>query len=222
MKDCVFLLADGQMVAIFQSFLQQPRFHDRLGTASFSYTLLDAGCVPRATAPRNDPGVYHRAHELLRGPRATHRRAVVVLDLQWGHALTTEDIQSSIRANLCRCGWLEADVAVIVIEPELEAWVWQDHPLIDEVFYRNRSKAERAALPALRQWLREQGLWPAACAKPPDPKLAVTRARQAFGAGAPVAIYTSICSRVSPQRCQDAAFLALRSTLQGWFPRQEE
>ncbi|MEN8217565.1 MAG: hypothetical protein ABFS56_14585 [Pseudomonadota bacterium] len=62
-------------------------------------------------------------------------------------------------------GWEKDRFVVIVIDPELEAWMWQDNPHIAKAFGFNKSSS-------LRDWLCSQGLWPLDSPKPPDPKLA--------------------------------------------------
>lgn len=213
-RDCVFLVADGQMQAVLTTFLTRERAHDSLGCGPFRFhaehDLLVAG---------TDPKVYHQAHALLRSYIASHAHAVILLDMEWGHHFTHAQIVEHVTSNLQRCGWDRTRVEVIVIQPELEAWIWQDHPHVQQVFFRNLRDVEREHLPSsLRGWLQEQGLWPAGQAKPSDPKAAVLRAALEFRAGNPLVIYQQICRRISVHGCQEPGFRALRQALQRWFP----
>jgi len=65
-------------------------------------------------------------------------------------------------------GWREDRFAVIVINPELEAWIWQDNVHVEKAL-------GYTSPPSLRLWLRDEGLWPDGLEKPPDPKEAVLR-----------------------------------------------
>jgi len=102
----------------------------------------------------------------------------------------------------------------IVLDPELEAWVWSDSPQVD----RTLGWAERS--PNLRTWLEEQQLWPADIPKPHDPKHAMERALRAVRKRRSPALLRQLAERVSLRRCSDPAFIRLKTTLQRWFPAQ--
>lgn len=212
MRDCVFLVADSTMSAVFASFLERDRRCDTLGTGPFRFDAeLDL-----VTAQGNDPDVFHNAHKYLQGHLETHGHAVVALDFKFGHHFTPAGLVATIEANLRRTGWAQGRFVVVLIQPELEAWIWQDHPRLDDVFLERLPRAQRP--PSLRVWLREAELWPDGLAKPPDPKLAAKRAIAAFRCGAQKQVYTKICRTVPVRRCQDAAFGDLRNALRRWFP----
>jgi hypothetical protein len=77
-RDCIFLLADLGMVAAFKGFFSRPGFHQALGIAPFKINLQSDIICDNAD---NDPGVYVRAHELLRPYQTSHQNAVIVLDI---------------------------------------------------------------------------------------------------------------------------------------------
>jgi hypothetical protein len=79
-RDCIFLLADLGMVAAFKGFFSRQGFYYALGTALF---YIDPQRDIICDCAGNDPGVYTRAHELLRTYQSTHRYAVIVLDNAW-------------------------------------------------------------------------------------------------------------------------------------------
>ncbi|MDD5168308.1 MAG: hypothetical protein PHN75_05785, partial [Syntrophales bacterium] len=157
------------------------------------------------------PGIYARAHELLRPYLGSHERALVVLDCEWEGTPGKDAIVRHITENLVANGWREDYIKVIAIDPELENWLWQDNPHIAEVL-RYRSE------PSLRQLLEEKGLWLAGQAKPSRPKetadwvLRVTRQPRSS------AIYEELAGCISIKGCTDNAFHELRETLQAWFP----
>lgn len=212
------------MQAVLTTFLTRERSHESLGCGPLRFQpehdLLVAG---------TDPKVYHHAHALLRSYAGTHAYAVILLDMDWGHHFAHSEIVEHITSNLVRSGWSRGRIEVVVIQPELEAWIWQDHPHVEQVFFRNLREAERdrlreslgAAAPGatlLRGWLQAQKLWPAGHPKPSDPKAAVQRAAAEFRSGNALAIYQQICRRISVRGCQELGFLTLRSALQRWFP----
>ncbi len=209
MRDCIFLLADKNMEAVFTGFLTREQFHRSLGTGRFEFDPAQDLIVDEAG---NDPGVYTRAHELLRPYQRSHRYAVVVLDNAWDGSPGAVTIQETISSNLSKVGWDADTFAVIVIDPELEAWIWQDSPHVEKAL---RFSAEVG----LRQWLEGKGLWEANVAKPADPKLAVEQTLKATRTPRSSAIYKQITCAISVKGCVDPAFELLKSTLQGWFAR---
>ncbi len=162
----------------------------------------------------NDPGVYTRAHQLIRPYQRTHRYAVVVLDNAWEGSPGVEKICNNIMVNLIETGWNEEHCAVIVIDPELEVWILQDNRNVEEAF-RFRQDI------SLRKWLEQKGLWDASALKPVDPKKAVEDALKLSRTPRSSAIYKNITSKVSVKGCTDTAFDMLCSKMRQWFSIRE-
>jgi hypothetical protein len=164
---------------------------------------------------RRDPGCYHEAAEMLQPFQDEAARALVMFDHegsgQEGH--TAADVAEDVRRRLETSGW-DRRAEVLVVEPELEAWVWSDSPHVDE------GLGWRSKTPSLRTWLVERGLWEPGHVKPAHPKDAVVAALRAAGIPRSSAIYGELASRVSLTRCQDPSFSALLSILRRWFPRE--
>lgn len=207
MRDCVFLLADKNMEGAFAGFFMREGFYLSLGIQHFTFDRTRDTLV----ASGNDPDVYTRAHELLRSYRRTHRFAVIVLDNDWDGSPGVEMIQNNIQENMTGSGWRRDRFEVVVIDPELENWIWQDSPHVTSAFRFTQHSS-------LRQWLGEQGLWDAGAAKPADPKRAVDVTLRTARVPRSAAIYRQITSRISIQGCTDPAFHRLRDALQRWFP----
>ena len=151
-------------------------------------------------------------HEFLRTFCRTHAHALVVLDREGcgQEALPREQLESFIEEALARSGWSERARAV-VIDPELEAWVWSDSPCVDrELHWEQRQ-------PDLRAWLRDQGLLGRDAVKPARPKEALEAALRAVRMPRSSAIYEALAKKVSVQRCEDPAFGKLKAVIQGWF-----
>ena len=121
------------------------------------------------------------------------------------------DIQIAVEEDLRRTGWEDRSKA-IVIEPELETWVWSKSANVGRVLGWNEGTS------ALRKWLCEHGLWPDGEAKPPDPKLALKRAMKEENCSPKAATFKELAKMVSLKMCEDPAFQEVRETLQGWFP----
>lgn len=208
MRDCVFLLADGTMEAMLQGFFNRSGCHQSLETGVFNFD-------PREdiVSGTNDPRTYTQAHELLRSYQHTHRYAVIILDNDWEGSRGVETIRTDIRRNMRACGWDDDRFEVIVIDPELENWIWQESQHIVDAF------AYEGEL-TIRQWLREQEppMWLDGEAKPARPKEAVEKVLEMTGVPRSAAIYRQITERVSVRRCVDPAFLLLCESLRRWFP----
>lgn len=162
--------------------------------------------------PDRDPGCRLRAHEYLRSQASRYCYALVLLDRQ---GCGSGSGAPEIEAEICHCfagaGWGNR-AAAIVIDPELEVWVWSDSPHVDqELGWSGR-------LPGLKNWLTQQGHWPSDRAKPKDPKQAMEVALREARKPRSSAIYERLAATVSLQRCQDRSFLALKRLLAEWFP----
>jgi hypothetical protein len=142
---------------------------------------------------------------------------------QYGHALLVfdregcgqdedpaEDIESELEGALKKAGW-EDRAAVIVPDPELEVWVWGDSPHVErELGWSGRQ-------PTLREWLYEKGFLGAGQIKPARPKEAMEAALREVGKSRSSALFATLAERVSLKKCDDRAFLKLRTTLGNWF-----
>jgi hypothetical protein len=163
--------------------------------------------------PQRDAGCRSASEAFLEGFVRTHRHALVVFDHHgcgWeGHR--PDEVESDLESRLSRAGW-DGRCAVVVIAPELEAWVWSDSPNVDlELGWSGRH-------PTLREWLVSENLLAANAAKPADPKTAMERAmRQARKPISPH-VFARLAETVGLNRCEDRAFLKIKKVLQGWYP----
>lgn len=160
---------------------------------------------------QRDAGCRSRSADRLRGYAHDHAYALVMFDRDGsGDPSPRETIQTSVEAELSSNGWPHRSKA-IVIDPELEAWIWGSSPHVARLLGWQTNEV-------LRSWLRERGLWPESEAKPPDPKTAVHRALRIQNQHPSASLFGDVAHRVGLSRCQDPAFRELRSTRQEWFP----
>lgn len=197
MKDLVCLVADKNMEAAITALLQRP---EALGIRPIAFDPV--------VHPRRDPGVFREGVDILRGFQRAFRHGLLLLDAKWDGA--PMDLQQRLDRTL-KDASLELWARAIVIEPELEVWVWSDSPHVAEVLgWSGRS-------PDLRRWLEQNGLWDPGASKPRNPKQAMERALWEAGKPRSSALYRALARTVSVERCRDRAFLRLRDTLQTWF-----
>ena len=107
--------------------------------------------------------------------------------------------------------WKEAAKS-IVIEPELDVWVWGADNAVEAVI-------EWPAGKSVREWLRERGFTFEANEKPTRPKEALEAALRIPGLPRSSALYQAIAERISLRHCGDEGFIRLRNQLLGWFAK---
>ena len=158
-KDLFVLVADLDIVNAIEGLLGRPQSLG-IGTPDFD--------IERH--PRRDSGCRTGADNHLWPFRNMYRYALVVFDR---HGCGSDDpraeIQREVELLLEQGGWQGRSKA-IVIDPEIEAWVWNASPRTADVLGWDGD------YPRLRGWLEAQGCWPQGCPKPPEPKKAMKMA----------------------------------------------
>jgi len=116
-----------------------------------------------------DSGCYKNAVDVLRTPQRTHHHALLIFDRDGCGAKTEsrEEIESEVEDQLHRNGWAKDAVSVIVIEPELEAWVWATSPRVADVLGWQNERG------GLHPFLTSRNLWDENSPKPSNPKEAM-------------------------------------------------
>ena len=182
----------------------------RIAPVSFDVTRhvnRDNGCRSAPTAH-------------LRSYLSSHRYALVVFDRHGcGSPDSRREIQRNVEDDLTRNGWKDRSKA-IVIDPEIEAWVWSDSPAVARVL------GWGSDFRALREWLSSRGLWASNRRKPRNPKNAMREAMEEAGRGKKVrrspTKFHDLAMAVDFTACNDPAFVELMRTLRAWFPPEAE
>lgn len=120
-QDVVFLVADKDMENALQGLI--PR--RSLGIRTISYDIF--------IHPQRDPGCWNEAVSFLRSFVNQYDYAIVMFDHEGSGQDTraVDDLQNELEALLEKNGWNNR-ARVIILEPELEIWVWSDSPKVDE------------------------------------------------------------------------------------------
>ena len=163
--------------------------------------------------PQHDPACARRGVSFLSSFSAQYYHGLLIFDHEGSgrETVPSRDLQQEIDERFAGSTWGERARAVVV-DPELEAWVWSRSPNVDEVMgWSGRS-------PSLRRWLVREGWLHQDTLKPARPKAAFHSALRAAGVARSASLYQQIAETVSLQRCDDRSFGRLRSTLQEWFP----
>ena len=119
--------------------------------------------------PNRDGGCRASAADFLRPFRKRFSHALVVFDRHGcGSSEARGEIEQHVESELARNGWQDRGKA-IVIDPELEAWLWSNSPAVPMGLVWNGRYGE------LKSWLQRENVWGHSSAKPDDPKAALNR-----------------------------------------------
>jgi hypothetical protein len=207
MRDLIILVADAQMKAVFDAFFSRADWADQLGCRQIDLWPQEDIIFDALKARGYDGGVYARSQHVLNPFRATHRYAIAVLDQQFGGEQPAARTQRRLLRRLQR-SW-DNNRDVMVIDPELEVLLWQDHPTVDAALGCHQKTA--------RQTLQERGEWSVDAPKPIAPKDSLRDLIERQDLKNTVT-YRRIARSVPVVGCQDAAFLRLKARMQEWFP----
>lgn len=200
MKDLLCLVADKNMEAVFRGLLSR---HQALQIRPIDFETI--------VHPQRDPGCLQTGADLLREAGEGYAHGVLIFDFAWEGcpARTANKLEEIARERMKMqnlLGWGE----VVVIDPELENWLFTNSPRFSQAVGWNDPID-------IREWLHVERLWPFEAQKPSDPKRAMEAIFRKTRRPRSSAIYRIIASKVSFQGCVDNSFLRLRDILQNWF-----
>ncbi len=199
--DLIVLAADAPIEATIKGILSRPQ----------KLAIRPPSCL-FFTHPWRDSGCLHNAHVFLQAQAHRAAHALVLFDREGcgRESLSREQLELLVERNLAETGWRDRS-AVIVLDPELEVWVWSDSPEVDTCLGWNRLSR------SLRVEVQGQGYWSAGEPKPTRPKDALRWALREADKKPSAAIFEDLAKRVSFRRCADAAFHKLCTVLCNWF-----
>ncbi len=202
MKDLLILVADKAQEFTFIGLLSR---NEALGIRKIEYEIrID---------PERDSGCAVRGVEFLSHFADKYKYALLIFDHEGSGEETTprEVLEQKINADFIKSSWGDR-ARVVVISPELEAWVWSSSPHVDKVAGWENQR------PKLRLWLVEKGFLREKETKPARPKEAFKAALRTVGKPRSASLYKQIAEKVSLNHCTDPAFRELKQILRGWFP----
>jgi hypothetical protein len=200
-RDMMVLVADRNMEAAVRGLLCRP---EALGIRTIGAEVF--------RHPQRDSGCCSNGVEFLATFLAQSSYVLLMFDREGcgREDETAVDIENTIEERLSCSGWNDR-AKVIVLDPELETWVWSASPHVEECLgWRNQPVP-------LRQWLIDRGHVHSGDAKPVRPKEAMEDALYVTRTPRSSAIYGRLAERVSLRGCADRAFLKFRNVLQQWF-----
>jgi hypothetical protein len=202
--DLKIVVADQNMKAAFTGLLTR---HHSLGVRP-----LDLGSQPPIQHPRHDPGCWKDGPDLLAIEHQHYRHGLLALDWEGCNSNrsaeeTRQDLQTRLE-HLTSPDW----GFVVLLQPELEIWLFAGSDEVDRALGWSPG--------SLTPWLLANGHLKQGQQKPRRPKEAVEQALREVGRPRSSSIYRDLAQKVSFSRCEDDSFLALKATLQHWFPLQ--
>lgn len=201
MLDLVVLAADKNMQFALNGALRRS---EALGIRPITFEFF--------VHPGRDGGARSSGADVLRSERRQFEYALLILDFDGCSAKagqTALDVEAQLDEELSLV-W-KAKAKAIVIDPELETWVWgSDNALQTALGW---------PLPqSIRTWLTEHGYSVGTNGKPDDPKAAFEALVPVHKIPRSSAVYESITSKISLATCQDEGFQRLKKALRHWFP----
>jgi len=165
--------------------------------------------------PEHDSGIVSNSIELLRPYLRDNQYVMIFFDWEGcGKENQSVDIiRNELKTLLQRNGW-QNRCEVIIINPELEQWVWLCSDEMARII--NWTNFQE-----LKRWLIASGRCEPGAPKPSRPKEAFEAALKQKQIPRSSAIYRKIASSVIWDQCQDSEFVRFTQTLQTWFPREE-
>jgi hypothetical protein len=204
--DVLFYVADKNIAESVGGLMGRDKIHRIVGCREFSFKV-------KVAAGQNDPGIYVRASELLRGFVAEHARVVVLLDEEWDGSPGADEIERALRVHLDFAGWTEENSVALVVKPEADVWLWSDSP-------HSATALGWSSWNELRPALEQKGFLVAGQKKPTRPKEAAEWALSQSGKPRSSTLYRQVSSQVAVRRCEDDALTRLLTVLCKWFPSE--
>ncbi|RLC05010.1 MAG: hypothetical protein DRI57_27825 [Deltaproteobacteria bacterium] len=200
-KDIIVLVADRNMEFSAKGILNR---HQSLDIRPVTYDIR--------VHPGHDPACLRQSHSFLQAFIKRYAYALVIFDREGcgKDKASRETLEEAVEKRLAENGWRDRSAA-IVLNPELEIWIWSDSPHVSRILGWSRKS------PGLRHWLTAEGFLKEGQTKPRRPKEAVENALEIVKKARSSSLYFQIAQKVSFNRCDDPAFLKLRTTLKKWF-----
>lgn len=202
MKDLVVVVPDSNTEQTLYGLLER---HKALQIRRIEYRIL--------VHPERDPGVLQRGASLLAEIDALNafRYALLIFDREGcgREMLTSSELEQQVQQQLDASGW-QGRSAVVVIDPELESWVFATSPHVVDVFAGGDAEVFQGVVESFPK---------TPLGKPQKPKEAVEKLLRQKAIVRSSALYKELASRVSLKGCIDPAFQRLCAILRSWFPQ---
>jgi len=194
-KNLVIMVADKDIRVVLEKLIGER--HTDMGIRGVNFDILP-GTV-------RDSDCRTRAHDILREHCGNYKHALVVFDLKGSGGKDRSGVERFVERKLVPNGWPDDRAAAVVIDPELEAWIWcsQSNLRYVQQILGIRSQENFAKLET------------EACE---GPKKAFKKACRQAKKRSNYKLYRELAEKLPVRSCQDPAFQKLLTTLRRWFP----
>jgi len=199
MKDLVVLVADRNMEVAVKTLIEKR--YKSLGIRQVQADFF--------VHPRRDAGVFLEAHIFLQPHCNKYYYALVMFDHEGcgQENRPAWQVEQEVKERLEQTGW-QGRCEVIVLEPELEAWVWSSSPHVPEALGLTPEQMQQ-----ILQRFPQNRL-----GKPQRPKEAMEECLRQAKIPRSSSIYAELAETVGLKNCVEPSFVKFRKTLQEWFP----
>jgi hypothetical protein len=199
-KKLIVLVADTEMRLCVRAVLE--RFPKTESIPRFEYEVIGHG--------QHDPGCYQTPEVVLRKFIRSHDFALVIFDYDGcGQRDLPTSLEEKVKRKLGQNGWNDR-CECIVIEPELENWIWIDSQEVATALGWGK-------FADLKYHLVTKHLWNPAFPKPERPKEAAEEAIRAKRGNWSPRIHEAIGKNASFKSCTSPSFLKFKDTIVRWF-----
>lgn len=206
--DLIVLVPDNDIEQTIRGLLDRPQ---DLRISPITWELIKH--------PNHDPGCFNDGHNLLRTyhNRADYALSIFDHDGSGQEQKLPQEVEEETKLLLAKNGWSDR-AEVVVIQPEIEEWIWSGSPVIDRVM------GWSGLTPTLRDWLTNNGYYSdPGQVKPDHPKEAFRSALKESRKKPSAALFRQMADRVDFTNCEDRAFNRLLNILHNWFsPKEDE
>ncbi len=198
MKDLFVFVADKNMEFAMKGGLQRP---ESLGIRPITFEIRQH--------PGRDGGMRTNGTQIVALETSRFQNALLLFDYEGSGATESpKELESRLDAALYQ-RWGDRAKA-IVIEPEVDIWMWgADSVLIEVLRWKGKE--------SIRDWLSAGGFKFRSDGKPESPKEALEAVFAEARLPRSSANYEKIVRRIGLARCKDPGFLRLREALYRWF-----
>jgi len=198
LKDLFVLVADESMEKTVQTILEKRR--ESLGIKNITKNIMPH--------PLKDPGVYSQGVEFCRNFQREYAKFIIILDFKFsGSQRSPEEMREEMIDKAKSCGFSDNNFEIIVISPELEAWIWKSRRHMASLVGWDEGK--------LNDWLKKT--FNLHNNKPKNPKevylelLRVSRTQKSSDN------FSKMAGIIGFKDCQDPAFNSFQAILLKWF-----
>jgi len=211
-RDLIVVCADEDMLVLVRTMLLKRRGSLAIRPIKVDESDFRKDVLHDSSAPDTVAG-------LLRPFLRTHHRAIVLRDLEGSGFDDAAELESALRTTLERNGWDKERLEIVVLEPELEAWLRFRSSHMAQLVRKNK-RLRRQPMPNFSQTVGriienrggEENL------KPKRPKEVFKDVLDTYRIPWSASLYEQLAVAESLNDCSVPSFCKLLSTLRAWFP----